>query len=180
MMTQQDPATGLPEHVLPSMLMARKLLGKTLRCLENLQYSYAGKRDKYTGDLYLQCTDGTELSLYLLSDGRSIGTALAPPEIPLSFENDAGKWCEWHLDSYLSGVSAPQLLGARIVAVGGLVERMPGQPRAYLSALKIVFESADYLIFFNCRDGAIATVNTELVCQPEGEGQWFEYREKGR
>ncbi|OLU30699.1 hypothetical protein BVH06_15540 [Pseudomonas sp. PA27(2017)] len=148
------------------MLNARFLLGKQLRRLLHDQYYFNGERSREDiGSLEWHIGDRETISMYLLSDGESVGANLAPLNIPVSFELGHGAFCSWKREDLLVQVSATHLVSTRIHEVEGILNSFEGQqPR--LAGFRVTFETGDFLIFLNQGDDAAVFFNTlPPVCE---------------
>jgi hypothetical protein len=138
---------------------ARLLVGKRLRGLMHDQYYFNG--EKNLGDVgSVQWLFGEQemLSMYLLSDGESVGADLSSINTPNSFEIEPNATCSWKRENLLAVLSASWLEGQKVCEVEGILDSFNGQ-ESRLVGFKIEFESEDFLIFINQGDDAVMLVN---------------------
>lgn len=142
------------------LLNARFLLGKPLKCLLHDQYYFNGERSREDiGSLEWHIGDRETISMYLLSDGESVGANLAPLDIPVSFDLGDGDFCSWKREDLLAQVSAAHLVGTRIREVEGILDFFEDQ-QPWLAGFKVTFETGDFLIFLNQGDEPAVFFNT--------------------
>ncbi|WP_237149605.1 hypothetical protein [Pseudomonas mediterranea] len=138
---------------------ARLLVGQRLTILLHDQYYFNG--EKCLGDigsLSWRFGDNQAISMYLLSDGESVGADLENPEPPVAFELDASSTCSWRIENLLVGLCTPALEGKVITQVQGMLDKGWDQ-EVRLAAFKVTFETGDYLIYLNQGDDAVMLVN---------------------
>ncbi|MDF3934659.1 hypothetical protein [Pseudomonas citronellolis] len=124
------------------------------------QYYFNGER--VPGDVgFLEWHFGADeiLSMYLLSDGESVGADSLPLNAPVSFEIEPNATCSWRRESLLAGLSACHLEGAVVREVEGVLDTASGQ-ESRLVGFRVSFETGDFLIFLNNGDEAAVLMNT--------------------
>ncbi|MBD9517447.1 hypothetical protein [Pseudomonas sp. PDM22] len=140
---------------------ARLLMGKRLSALWHDQYYFNG--EKHPGDVgFLEWCfgEGEVLSMYLLSDGESVGADSLPLDTPVFFEIEPNASCAWKRENLLAGLSADHLEGAIVRDVEGVLDTATGQePR--LVGFRVSFETGDYLVFLNNGDEAAVFINSQ-------------------
>jgi len=145
-----------PEHL----QAAASLLGRRLQALTHAQYLYNGQvLTDGCGALQLDGQDGSQVSLFLLADGESVGAAQRPMRLPEGFELEAGVRCAWEARDLLPRLAASHLQGALIVRVQGLFDNWPELGRTFLCGFRIDFDSGDFVVFYNQGDDATALLN---------------------
>lgn len=139
---------------------ARLLVGKRLRGLMHDQYYFNGEKSLGdVGSIEWRFGEQEMISMYLLSDGESVGADLFPINTPDSFEIEPNATCSWKREDLLTVLSAPYLEGQRICELEGILDSFNGQ-ESRLVGFRIEFESGDFLIFLNQGDDAVMLVNT--------------------
>jgi len=139
---------------------AKKLVGKKLAGLSNVQYYF--ESEKVTddiGDIEWQCTDDSTVTMFLLTNGESVGADSLPVDIPRAFELEEGERCSWQTEDLLSSLAANHLVGKKIVGVQALVDCHINYNYQVLSGFKVLFESGDFIFYYNCGDDGIALLN---------------------
>ncbi len=148
------------ERKLLDLAQAQKLVGKTLAGVKNLQYYFASEKvTDDIGDLEWYCTDGTVVSMFLLTDGESVGADTFATEVPQAFELGAGKRCSWRTEDLLSSLTAAHLAGENIASVQAYVDCHINSNYQILSGFKVTFESGNYILYYNCGDDGAALLN---------------------
>lgn len=142
---------------------ARRLKGKHLRALMHDQYYFMNEKSlEDTGSLEWRCSEQPTVTMYLLSDGESVGADLFPLEMPASFELEPGVNCSWQMENLLEDLSATHLEGRLITEVEGLFDTAQ-DTAGCLTGFKVTFETGDYLIFFNQGDESAVLINQPLA-----------------
>ncbi|MCE6978187.1 hypothetical protein EI534_12465 [Pseudomonas frederiksbergensis] len=138
---------------------ARLLIGQRLSVLLHDQYYFNDEKClEDIGSLMWRCGEHHTVSMYLLTDGESVGADLSDLVLPAPFKLDAASACLWRRENLLSGLSALSLEGKIITEVQGVVDKGRDQ-EARLVAFKITFETGDYLIYLNRGDNAVVLIN---------------------
>ncbi|MGE8405783.1 MAG: hypothetical protein ACN6QH_01905 [Pseudomonas sp.] len=138
---------------------ARSILGKRLSVLQHDQYYFNDEKD--LGDIgSLEWCFGEQevLSMYLLSDGESVGADLLPSGPPASFEIEPNMTCSWRRENLLAGLSATHLENTTICAVEGILDSFNGQ-EPWMAGFRVTFETGDSLIYLNQGDDAVVLIN---------------------
>ncbi|MCJ0975649.1 hypothetical protein MST27_19965 [Pseudomonas sp. PS1] len=147
---------------------AQNLVGKKLAALSNVQYYF--ESEKVTddiGDIEWQCTDGSTVAMFLLTNGESVGADTLPADIPQAFELEEGERCSWQTVDLLSSLAANYLVGKKIVSVQAFVDYHINYNYQILSGFKVLFESGDFIFYYNCGDDGFALLN-QLPSPNEG------------
>lgn len=138
---------------------ARLLIGKRLSALMHDQYYFNGERSlEDVGSIEWHVGEHEVISMYLLSNGESVGADAFPIDIPAAFDIEPNVTCAWKKENLLAALSASHLEGETICEVEGMLDSLHGQA-PQLVGFRIQFESADFLIFLNCGDDAAVLVN---------------------
>lgn len=95
-----------PARAYQDLSNARLLLGKRLTVLLHDQYYF--NDEKCLTDIG-SCGEQKIVSMYLLSDGESVGADSLPLDTPISFEIEPGASCQWKRENLLAGLSASYL-----------------------------------------------------------------------
>jgi len=98
------------------------------------------------------------LSMYLLSDGESVGADFLPSDTPISFEIEPNVTCSWKRENLLAVLSATHLENTKICAVEGILDSFNGQ-EPWLAGFRVTFETGDSLIYLNQGDDAVVLIN---------------------
>ncbi|NMY72430.1 hypothetical protein HBO31_28760 [Pseudomonas sp. WS 5414] len=139
---------------------ARLLVGKRLSALMHDQYYFNGERSLGdVGSIEWHFGEQEVISMYLLSDGESVGADIYPISTLVSFEIEPGVTCAWKRENLLAALSASHLEGEKVLEVKGILDALNGQV-SRLVGFRIEFESGDFLIFLNQGDDAAMLVNT--------------------
>ncbi len=139
---------------------ARLLVGKRLSVLMHDQYYFNGEKSLGdVGSIEWRFGEQEMISMYLLSDGESVGTDLFPINTPDAFEIEPNAMCSWKRENLLVALSASYLEGEKICEVEGILDSLNGQA-SRLVGFRVEFESGDFLIFLNQGDNAVMLVNT--------------------
>ncbi|MBD9456614.1 hypothetical protein IB241_02890 [Pseudomonas sp. PDM05] len=139
---------------------ARLLVGKRLSVLMHDQYYFNGEKDLGDiGSIEWRFGEQETMSMYLLSDGVSVGADVFPLNTPDAFEIESGVICSWKRENLLTVLSAPYLAGQKICEVEGILDAFNGR-EARLVGFRIEFESGDFLVFLNQGDDAVMLINT--------------------
>ncbi|MCE4056897.1 hypothetical protein [Pseudomonas sp. Au-Pse12] len=157
----------MPEHqpslrpTRPEVLQAvASPLGKRLRALTHLQYFYNGQADTDDcGNLQWDCEDGSQVGMFLLSDGESVGADRCAMPVPSGFDLAPDARCEWQARDLLLNLDASHLRDATIVRLQGLIDTWPTLGATTLSGFRICFDSGDFLVYYNRGDEAVALLN---------------------
>ncbi|NBF09171.1 hypothetical protein [Pseudomonas sp. Fl4BN1] len=153
---QRPTPAAQPEHL----RAAASLRGQRLQALTHAQYLYNGQvLTDECGDLQFDGQDGSQVSLFLLADGESVGAAQMPMHLPAGFELEAGVRCAWEARDLLQRLAASHLRGAMIVQVQGLFDDWQELGRTFLCGFRICFDSGDFVVFYNQGDEAVALFN---------------------
>jgi len=148
------------ERKIHDLAQAQNLVGKKLARLSNVQYYF--ESEKVTddiGDIEWRCTDGSTVTMLLLANGESIGADTLPADIPQAFEFEEGERCSWQTEDLLSSLAANYLVGKKIVGVQAFVDCHTNYDYQVLSGFKVLFESGDFIFYYNCGDDGIALLN---------------------
>ena len=138
---------------------AQSLMGKRLSVLLHDQYYFNDEKDlEDIGSLEWRFGEQEVLSMYLLSDGESVGADLLPSDTPSSFEIEPNATCSWKRENLLAGLSATYLENTKICAVEGLLDSFNGQ-ESWLAGFRVTFETGDSLIYLNQGDDAVVLIN---------------------
>ena len=171
-MNQRYAATH--DRITRDIANALSLTGKRLAGLSNAQYYFCGERDwADAGDIEWTCIEAPSVSMYLLSNGESVGADLLPLSVPASFEIEAGSMCTWEKEDLLVILSAVHLRGKRMTKVDRLVNTWPRTGR-YLAGFRVTLETGDFIVFYNRGDEAAVLIN-KLPDTVEGvQSDWVE------
>ena len=151
---------------------ARSLVGQRLRELSHDQYYFSDEKNVGDiGSLEWRCDDLAHVTMYLLSDGESVGADLSALEIPEAFELDDASSCSWRRENLFASLSVPSLEGKVITEVHGVIDVASDQT-ASLVAFKITFETGDYLIYLNQGDDGAVLINEPPKCLVGMETKW--------
>ena len=151
----------------------RSLIGKRLAGLDNARYFFAGERVMDDcGDLQWRCSDTRLLSMFLLSDGASVGTDHLPLQLTPAFELEPGQHCEWRAEDLLATLDARHLAGQAIIDVAALLDTWPHSDTSILSGFMVCFEHGDFLVFYNQGDNAVALLNSLPPSASEFTSVW--------
>ena len=148
------------ERISHDLTQAQSLIGKTLAGVRNVQYYF--ESEKVTddiGDIEWRCTDGTVVSMFLLTDGESVGADTLPAEVPLAFDLQVGERCSWQAEDLLSSLTANHLVGENIASVQAHVDCHINYGYKVLSGFKVAFESGEFIVYYNCGDDGAALLN---------------------
>jgi hypothetical protein len=148
------------ERKFHDLAQAQSLIGKNLAGVRNVQYYF--ESEKVTddiGDIEWHCTDGTVVSMFLLTDGESVGADTLPAEVPQPFDLQVGERCSWQAEDLLSSLTANNLVGENIASVQAYVDCHINLNYKVLSGFKVAFESGDFIVYFNCGDNGAALLN---------------------
>jgi len=159
-----DRFTASRERMAMDLGNARLLRGKRLIALVHDQYYF--NDEKCLGDVGPLTWDvgiNDRISMYLLSDGESLGADLEDWETPPSFDIDATSVCSWRRESLLASSGFPALAGITITEVQGLLDKGWDQ-QVRLVAFKVSFETGDYLIYLNQGDDGVLLINEQPRC----------------
>lgn len=138
---------------------ARSILGKRLSVLQHDQYYFNDEKDLGDiGSLEWYFGEQEVLSMYLLSDGESVGADLLPSGTPASFEIEPNMTCSWRRENLLAGLSATHLENTTICAVEGILDSFNGQ-EPWMAGFRVTFETGDSLIYLNQGDDAVVLIN---------------------
>lgn len=149
-----------PTRIAQDLRSARSLVGKRLSTLLHHQYYFNGERSLGDiGSLEWHFGEQEVLSMYLLSDGESVGADSLPLDAPVSFELEPNVTCAWKRESLLESLSATHLESTKICEVEGILDTFKGQD-SKLVGFRVTFESGDFLIFLNQGDDAVALINS--------------------
>lgn len=157
-----DRLSYSPTRTARDLYNARLLLGKRLCVLLHDQYYFNG--EKCLGDMgFLEWRFGEQeiLSMYLLSDGESVGADSLPLDTPVSFEIEPNVTCSWKRENLLKDLSATHLESTTICEVEGILDTFNGQD-SRLVGFRVTFETGDFLIFLNQGDEAAVLINSLL------------------
>lgn len=148
-----------PARAVRDLHNARLLLGTRLNALLHDQYYFNGERSLGdVGSLEWRFDEQEFLSMYLLSDGESIGATSLPLDTPVSFEIEPNVTCSWKRENLLEGLSATHLENTTICEVEGILDTFNGQ-ESRLVGFRVTFETGDFLIFLNQGDDAAVLIN---------------------
>lgn len=164
--------SGAERHAL-DLQRLRSLIGKRLAGLDNERYFFAGERVMDDcGDLQWRCSDASLLSMFLLSDGESVGTDHQPLHLTPAFELDPGQRCEWRAEDLLATLGAGHLAGQLITDVAALFDTWPHLDTSILSGFMVCFEHGDFLVYYNQGDNAVALLNRLPPAAAEFTSTW--------
>src|SRR3989338_7852298 len=148
------------ERKVLDLTQAQNLLGKNLAGVRNVQYYF--EYEKVTddiGDIEWHCTDGTVVSMFLLTNGESVGSDTLPAEVPQAFDLDEGERCSWQAEDLLSSLAANHLTGKNITSVQAFVDCHINSDYQVLSGFRVLFESGEFILYYNCGDNGVALLN---------------------
>lgn len=159
--------TSTPDRSPQDLINARRLIGRKVLGGSHNQYYFNGEKDLTgKGSIEWQLGEQETLSMYLLSNGESVGADLLPLEPPIAFGLESGDTCSWLREDLLQDLEARHLKSTTIQDVLGMVDTWPNQT-GFLVGFKIVFETGDFIIFLNQGDEEAVLLN-ELP--PESDG----------
>ncbi|MFL1503821.1 hypothetical protein ACI77J_21320 [Pseudomonas sp. O64] len=151
---------------------ARLLVGQRLRELSHDQYYFNDEKSvDDIGSLEWRCDDLAHVTMYLLSDGESVGADLSALEIAEAFELDDASSCSWRRENLFASLSVPSLVGKVITEVHGVIDVARDQT-ASLVGFNITFETGDYLTYLNQGDDAAVLINEPPKCLVGMETRW--------
>ena len=148
------------ERKFHDLAQVQKLVGKTLAGVRNAQYYFESEKvTEDIGDIEWHCTDGTVVSMFLLTNGESVGADTVPVEVPQAFDLGAGERCSWQAEDLLSSLAANHLAGENIASVQAYVDCHINSNYQVLSGFKVTFESGNFILYYNCGDDGVALLN---------------------
>jgi len=129
----------------------KALIGNNLLSIFNNQCFINGKPTLEDIDnIEIKCTNGVLVSIYLLSDGESVGSDFLPLEPDFSFEHENMIFRFARNDLSIS-LKLTHLIGKSIVNVQGIIDTYYNNYEL-LIGYKIIFDTSDYLVFYNGGD----------------------------
>ncbi|MDU8361164.1 hypothetical protein [Pseudomonas syringae group sp. J309-1] len=159
--------TSKPDRSAQDLINARTLIGRKVSGILHDQYYFNGEKCLIgKGSIEWQLGEHGYLSMYLLSNGESVGADLLPLEPPISFDLESGDTCSWLREDLLQDLEASHLVNIAVEDVIGMVDTWPNQ-KGHLVGFKILFETGDFIIFLNQGDEEAVLLN-ELP--PESDG----------
>lgn len=175
-MSSKHSRTSSAERQALDLQRLRSLIGKRLAGLDNGRCFFAGERIMDDcGDLQWRCSDASLLSMFLLSDGESVGTDHQPLHLPPTFELDPGQRCEWRAEDLLATLGAGHLAGQLITDVAALIDTWPHLGTSILSGFRVCFEHGDFLVYYNQGDDAVAQLNRLPPTAAEFTSTWHRH-----
>ncbi|MBC3948766.1 hypothetical protein [Pseudomonas folii] len=151
--------TATPDRSTQDLINARKLIGrKVLGVLHDQYYFNSEKCLIGKGSIEWQLGEHGHLSMYLLSNGESVGADLLPLVPPIPFDLESGDTCSWLRQDLLQDLEASHLVNIAVEDVIGMVDTWPNQ-KGHLVGFKILFMTGDFIIFLNQGDEEAVLLN---------------------
>lgn len=113
------------------------------------------------GDVELQFEDGTIITLFILSDGQSVGAKYGSMEIRNSFYLSDKSKCSWQRVLLTELKPWSLLTGESVTEVAAIFDRLLKQETDILMGWKITFGKSGYLCYFNNGDNGMLLFNQE-------------------
>ncbi len=133
----------------------RTIVGKTLTKLSRSQYFFNDEPDdEDEGDAELVFSDGSVITLFILSDGESVGAESTAMRIPDAFEAGDDAKYSWARLSLTDESPWSSLIGCEVTEVRTVFDKYTRLNAYNLSGWKVVFGKCGYFGFFNCGDNA--------------------------
>jgi len=143
----------LPESQDSHTSALESILGKQLVELSRCQYLFNNKPDNEDeGDVELKFKDGTTVTLFILSDGESVGAKSIPMEIPAPFDLDDDSHCSWKHLPLSTDEPWSKLVGVPVTKAVAIFDKYKKSNAEVLSGWKLIFDGIGYLCYFNCGD----------------------------
>lgn len=150
----------LPESQKEHISALRPTLGKKLVGLSRCQYLFNDEPDdEDEGDIELQFSDGSFITLFILSDGESVGAKSAPMEIPEPFDLDSNSHCSWRRLPLLTTEPWSIMIDTTVTEVSAIFDKYKKLNVEVLSGWKVSFGKKRYISYFNCGDNGRLLLN---------------------